>query len=456
MGTGTVVIVGGGTSGLSAAYTLKKHGIRPIVLEANDRVGGRMGGDRVEGFCLDEGADFLTPSHDVALRLCGELGLNLIPWRLNLAWYRKGRFLLTRPILSPLDVLRNTPAYWTLGMLSPGGMATMRKLAKLVKQNPEHLSFGSASRVAELDGEDSILDYLDEIGAPKDIRVMLGGFLEMTMSDLGEMGAAYAMTYFAQIIMRAPELAVPEKGLGEMTHALAAACDADIRVSTPVEQVMIEDGAASGVVVDGGKIEADAVICATSATKALDILPGLPDEVRGALGEVRYSRGCRVVIGLDSPPLPAGIQGVLYPEDETPLIVDRSITLPACVPPGKSTLDLLVGRDRAEQLFPLDDDEIKRQLLSEARPKAPPGSNLPGDDEGLFTRVYRWREAVCTGAPGSLKAIADMRRARRESGSVANLFLAGDYTRMPSLNGALASGVDAADEVAAFLAARAS
>ena len=55
MATGKVVIIGGGTSGLSAAYTLKKHGINPIVLEANDRVGGRMGGDRIDGFSVDEG-----------------------------------------------------------------------------------------------------------------------------------------------------------------------------------------------------------------------------------------------------------------------------------------------------------------------------------------------------------------------------------------------------------------
>lgn len=452
MAGGKVVIVGGGTSGLAAAYTLKQHGIRPILLEANNRVGGRLGGDRVEGFCLDEGADFLTPSHDVAHRLCGELGLELIPWRSNLAWYRKGRFVVTRPIVSPVDALRNLPANWVLGMLSPRGMAAMLKLVRTVKAYPEHLSFASNSRIAELDGNDSILDRLKEIGAPEDIVVMLGGFLQLTMSDLDRMGAAYALTYFAQIIMQGANLTVPEKGLGELAHALAAACDADIRVSTPVRHVAVEHGVATGVVVDGGRIEADAVVCTTLATTALDIVPGLPAPVRKALGTVEYSRGCRMVIGLDCPPLPPGMQAVLYPEDETPLLIDRSIGLPACAPPGKSTLDLLVGRDRAEMLFPLGDEEIKHRLLGEARRMAPPGSNMPGDNDGIFTRIYRWREAVCTGPPGMLKAIADMRRDC--DGHVANLFLAGDYMRMPSVNGALASGVDAANEVAKYFKAR--
>ena len=143
---------------------------------------------------------------------------------------------------------------------------------------------------------------------------------------------------------------------------------------------------------------------------------------------------------------------MLYPEDETPLLLDRSINLPACVPPGKSTLDMLVGRDRAEELFPLDNEEIKRRMLADVRRHPPPGSNLPGDDEGLFTRVYRWKEALCIGPPGILRAIAELRR--QNSREVKNLFLAGDYMRMPSVNGALASGIDAANEAAELLSSR--
>ena len=114
---------------------------------------------------------------------------------------------------------------------------------------------------------------------------------------------------------------------------------------------------------------------------------------------------------------------------------------------------MLVGRERAEELIQLDDDEIKRRMLNDARKNPPPGSALPGDDEDLFTRVYRWKEAVCTGPPGMFSAVADMSRQLRQD--LNNLFLAGDYTRVPSVNGALASGVGPADEVAALLESRA-
>ncbi len=453
METKRVIIIGGGTAGLVAAYTLKKYGIRAILLEANGRVGGRLGGDRVDGFLLDEGVDFFTASHDVALRLCEELRLPLIRSMMKLGWYKNGRFSVTTPEQSLGGMIKDLPALWNLGLLSPRSILASIKLDRIIKDKQAYVTFASDSRVAEFDEEESAREYLNRIGVPEDMLLFLRGLLEMTMGDLDEMSAAFALTFMGQIIAKTDQLYVPEEGAGSLTHALANACGADIRVSTPAKSVVIKDGTVASVIVDSGPIEADAVICATTATTALNIIPDLPDGIRRVLSKIRYARGCRVVIGLDHPPLPVGWNGVLYPEDETPLLLDRSINLPACVPPGKSTLDMLVGRDRAEELFPLDDEEIKRRMLADVRrhPR-PPGSNLPGDDDGLFTRVYRWREALCIGPPGVLKTIAEMRR--QHSRAVKNLFLAGDYMRMPSVNGALASGVDAAEEVAELLGAR--
>ena len=448
MNTKRVVIIGGGAAGLGAAYTLKKHGVKTILLEANDRVGGRLGGDRVDGFSLDEGADFFCASYDVTFRLCEELGLPLIRSDMNLGWYRNGQWIMTTPIKSLRTALQNLPAFWKLGLLSPGFL----KLAKDVKSQSRYLNFARDSRLVELDGEESAGGYMKRMRVPESLKTTLRGFLEMTMGDVDEMGAAYMRTYLAEMLLKADQIYVPEQGAGSLTHALSAACGADIRVSTPVKNIVIHGGDVTSVVTDDDSIEADAVICAVPATKVPDIIPDLPDGIRSALGTVKYSRGCRVVIGLDHRPLPPGWHGALYPEDETPLLLDRSINLPACVPPGKHTLDLLVGRDRAEELFPLEDEEIKRRMLADARRNPPPGSRLPGDDEGLFTRVYRWPEAVCMGLPGMFKAIEETRLQLKRD--VKNLFLAGDYTRIPCVNGALTSGVDAAEEVAELLASR--
>ena len=90
-----VVIVGGGAAGLSAAYTLKKRGFAPVLLEADDRVGGRLIGDIVDGFSIDTGADSFCSSYDAAFRLCEELGLPLVRSKMKLGWFRNGRWTTT-------------------------------------------------------------------------------------------------------------------------------------------------------------------------------------------------------------------------------------------------------------------------------------------------------------------------------------------------------------------------
>ena len=451
MATRRIVIIGGGAAGLSAAYTLKKRGLDPILLEADNQVGGRLGSDRVDGFSLDKGADFFCSSYDVAFRMCEELGLSLLRSDMNLGWYRNGRWVVSTPIQSVGTLIKNLAAFRTLGFLSPKAFWPVLKLFREMNRQSEYLSFSGDCRIMELDGEENFGDYLERLGVPESLQVTLKGFLEMTMGHVEDGGAAYMRTYLAEML-KGDQLYVPEQGVGALSRALADACGDAIRISTPVRHVTVRDGAVTNVMTDDGPIEADAVICAIPATKVAGIIPDLPAGIRRVLDRVAYSCGCRVVIGLDHPPLPAGWHGALYPEDDTPLLLDRSINLPACTPPGKSTLDLLVGRDRAEELLPLDDEEIKRQMLRDVRRVSPPGANLPGDDEGLFSRVYRWKEAVCMGLPGMFKAVSDVRRELGQN--IGNLYLAGDYTRVPSVNGALASGIGAAEEVVRLLESR--
>ncbi len=450
-----VVIVGGGFAGLSAAYTLKKRGITPLLLEAKDRAGGRGMGETVDGFSLDMGAFVFTSTYDTAFRLCEELGLPLVPSMMKFGHHRDGRWVTTTPDQSLWNFLRHLPAAVTMGFLTPSGIRSGFIVMRQIHQQSEYMSFAGDSPLAEIDDAESFGEYLERVGVPEDLRVTLRGPLEMILGDPMPAGQALMRAYIGETMLHSGRVSMPERGIGSLSEALATACADAIRVSTPVRRVAVADGKVTGVIVDGETIAADAVICAVPGTKVPDLIPDLPAETLRALGTVSYSTGCRVVIGLDKPPLPAGWHGALYPEDDdTPLMLDRSVFLPSCAPPGKSILDLLVGRERAKELIPLDDDDIKRQMLGAVRRNPPPGSNLPGDDEGLFFRVYRWEEALCMGEPGMLAAAAKI--PRQLLGRIDNLFLAGDYTRVPSVNGALSSGRDAATEVADMLAARAS
>ena len=78
-----VAVVGGGISGLAAAYELHRRKTPFVLLEKSDRLGGMIRTDRIGGFTIDAGPDSLVTQKPAAIALCEELGLagRLIPTR---------------------------------------------------------------------------------------------------------------------------------------------------------------------------------------------------------------------------------------------------------------------------------------------------------------------------------------------------------------------------------------
>jgi monoamine oxidase len=70
-----VLVVGGGFSGLACAYELLSTGCDVTVLEARDRIGGRVQsfGDLVPGKHAEAGGEFLGSNHPYGDRLCGQV-----------------------------------------------------------------------------------------------------------------------------------------------------------------------------------------------------------------------------------------------------------------------------------------------------------------------------------------------------------------------------------------------
>ncbi len=69
------VVVGGGVTGLTAAYALAGAGIRTTLVEASDRLGGKVRTHVGDGFVVEEGPDSFIAVRPAATQLCRELGL---------------------------------------------------------------------------------------------------------------------------------------------------------------------------------------------------------------------------------------------------------------------------------------------------------------------------------------------------------------------------------------------
>ncbi|MCO7203698.1 FAD-dependent oxidoreductase [Microbacterium sp. CnD16-F] len=89
--TRDVVIVGAGAAGLTAANELRKAGLSVAVLEARERVGGRLWTDVVDGAMLELGGQWVSPDQDALIDTVAELGLE------TFSRYREGDSVYVGP-----------------------------------------------------------------------------------------------------------------------------------------------------------------------------------------------------------------------------------------------------------------------------------------------------------------------------------------------------------------------
>ena len=81
-----IVVIGAGMAGLTAARRLSQGDHRLTVLEARDRVGGRVLSTTLEnGAVVELGGEWLSTDQQAVIALAEELGLRLSPTELNFA-----------------------------------------------------------------------------------------------------------------------------------------------------------------------------------------------------------------------------------------------------------------------------------------------------------------------------------------------------------------------------------
>ncbi len=442
-----VLVVGAGLAGLASAYALKMKGLDVSVIEAAAHPGGRTARQTVEGFQIDLGANLFLETYATARQMADQLGVPLrrTPVPIHSGIYRNGRFHGLYGDSRPGSLWKTARTMLSFQLLPPRGVWQAIRFARMLQARKDDLSFDDYSRMLDLDTGESAAEFFETKVGTESLDWLYGpGLSGYTFAHPEQIGAAYAMaTLWHNGLNGVAWPCLPDGGMGTFVKALVEACGSSIRLSTPIRRIVLKDGVAKGVVTDAGLIEADAVICATTASVALEIAPDLPPAVRDTLGRVTYSRCCRVFFGVDSNPLPRDWYAVSFPRQTGALITGMSnagVLAPETVPQGKALIDALVIDRQAEDLFALNDEEVQERVLSEVLSYVPEMPRVP-----LFARVHRWPEAVCLLPGGTMSALHTMRQ--EDYGGINGLFLAGDYMAVPSLNGALRSGLDAANAV---------
>lgn len=128
-----VAVLGGGISGLSAAHRLvSAPGMEVVVIEASNRLGGKIKTSDFDGRQVDEAADAFLTRGGQAEGLCRELGLDsqLVPPATNRAWLWRGDRLHSFPLGLALGVPLRPLSLLGSPLVSPRG--ALRAAADLV------------------------------------------------------------------------------------------------------------------------------------------------------------------------------------------------------------------------------------------------------------------------------------------------------------------------------------
>lgn len=408
--TERVVVVGAGVAGLATAYRLlqAEPSIHVTVLEASERVGGRVASVCVGDLELDAGPESFAARKPGATALCRDLGLELVEPQAHgsFVWTDRGLSELPPTALgvpAGIDDVARWPG------LSRGGRA--RVLGDLVKRrgpSPEDEPLGALLRRRLGD------EWVDAVAQP-----VLGGLyagdvdrlsLRATFPELAfwarEHGALLHGARAAHDLGReaGPMFLRPRVGMATLPAALADAVGRDrVRTSTRVTGIRAEGRA---FVVEAGEVEfsASAVMVATPASEAGVLLGRVAPAASRELAAMTAATIGVVLLAYPegtASALPAA-GGFVVPRGKAPML-SASFTSSAWPDPAfgsRAVVRCLIGGVGAEDVVDAPDDQIVEAV---ARHLA---AVLPLPAEPADAVVVRWHHAMPQPGVGHLERVA--------------------------------------------------
>lgn len=439
-----VIVIGAGPAGLAATYELRGRGADVLCLEETAHAGGRARGYNREGYQFDLGAQFSANLCTTTFRLCSELGMEDAVQGFDFmgAMWRNGKLYPIPATINPRDALKHWRDLLKFRGLPWRGYPQMARAGYHMLGRRKDFDFDGMDPEAVLDLSDiSIEEYALRYGGQAALDYVFQPMTaSLTLGEPDQVGAAHVLALLMGLM---PGLKFLKRGIGSLPAALYEECRDSIRLSTPVNRVVLDDGKVRGVETPEGFMDADAVICTTTATTARRLIPDLPDTLRRPLETVTYSSCIHFIFALKERLLPEGWYAVTFSRNEGsihPGFADAGGKSPHFAPPGAGLVHSLTWGRRARALNELPLEELKRMMIKDLQRIVP---TMP--DEPYITEAVRWDEAICLDPPGQARAIHDMRKYNYRD--VEGLYLAGEYMYLIScVEGALRSGIEAAVE----------
>ena len=416
-----IIIVGAGLAGLTCAKELTEAGRQVLVLEEADQIGGRVRTDyHKDGYRLDRGFQVLFTAYPAATRHLNYEKLKQRKFEPGALLIKNGkRYQIADPLRDPQHMLSSlfNPLVSTVDKAR-----VLRLVAQIARQSTPDIFAGKQ----QPDGRDETTEaYLRRQGFSHKLidnfmRPFYGGiFLDRSLSTSAR------MFQFTFKMLVAGNIIVPAEGIQSIPEQLAQALPAGtVRCNARVSELLVENQQIQGVRLGNGElIEAEQVVIATSSPVAEKFVKkSLPTKGVGTV--------CLYFAGDER----------LYPErkillnTEPDAYINNAVLLtniaPTYAPPRKHLLSVTLAG------IPEGDDELIAQRCRAELARWFPEHNL---FRWQLLGIYRIPFAQFAQPAGIFDELPDTHT------DIAGLYIAGEYTKSSSIQGAMHSGEHAAN-----------
>ena len=431
--TREVVIVGGGIAGLAAAWRLRHRDV--LLLEAGDRLGGRMRSEPRGDYWLNHGAHLFPAPGSLVDGMAVECGLETVPVTGGMMGLAVGSTRLTHgrvetyPLRLPLP-LRDRVAF------ARAGLKVQRAVARYVREDrrfefEDHRTFG---------------EFLGPL--PPAAHSIFSCAAHRATAELDELSAGCGIGLFALVWAGKGSLIARNLrgGSGRLPEALGRALGERARTNCRVHALRPEG---DGLLVehDGGEVAARHVIVAAQAPFAAPLVAPVAAQAGAALEQLSYGAFLTVAVETcETTAMPYDdVYAMATPGRVFDMFTNQAHALRGAGPrrPGGSLM-LFAGGQAAAALSREPDDVIAARFLADLHALHP-------ETRGVIagTSVHRWELGNVYARPGRARLQPALDGALGEH---RNLHLAGDYfAELGNIEAAARTGAAAAGRVDARL-----
>ena len=451
-----ICVIGGGISGLAAAFLLKNEGFEVRLVEKSDRTGGSIETGRIDGFLIEFAPNSLLKSPRL-VELIRELGLESEVLAADAA--NKKRYVLQDGKLKslPMSIARMAAD----GFFSWKGKIRLLKEPFVRSRSPDNESVAEffERRFGREIVEKAADPFISGIyaGNPKNLSV------KSAFPRLYELEKEYGSVLVGSLRSKTE---VPDKdfphtfsfrdGIQSLTNRLALKLGESIKANTDVTSIEKTTNGKFSVLTeqiqDAGMMPAvredfDAVMISTPAASAAKLIENINSKLSGQLKTVYYPPVAMVFFGVKKESILRDLDGFgfLVPSSEKRKILGtiwNSSVFPDRAPKGYHLLTTFVGGARKAGVFEKSDEELFEIVYGELNDIL--GLNaIPA-----FRHIKRWPKAIPQYEIGYDKvevAIEDFERDNK------GIFFCSNFYRGISVGDCVKNSYGIADRISDFL-----